>query len=249
MTFEYFGITDKGILREKNEDAFIIDRSINFAAVADGMGGHKGGEIASNMAVDIICKRLNSYIKKEAKPEIIIKTHSKETSLLLSAVYYANTQIFIKAQEEETKGMGTTLTSVFLNNSIASFVHIGDSRAYIIRQKNIIQITDDDSFVMEQYRAGNITLEEAMNSPFKNVLTKALGTKKDNSYFVKEEKIIAGDIILLSSDGLTKMLTDREILNIIIKNQDLKKAAEELVLTANEKGGEDNITLILIKSL
>ncbi len=247
MTFEYFGMTDKGLVREKNEDSYIIDDSINFAAVADGMGGHKGGEIASKMAVNITYERLIYYLKENLKPEIIAKDYTKETSLLLSAVNYANAQIFTKAQTSDIKGMGTTLTSVFVNGSLASFVHIGDSRAYLIRGKEIVQITDDDSFVMEQYRLGNITLEEAEKSPFKNILTKALGTKRDNSYFIKEEKIFTQDIILLSTDGLTRMLTDREILNTITKINDLKKAAERLVEMANQMGGEDNITLILIR--
>ncbi|MGC9069749.1 MAG: Stp1/IreP family PP2C-type Ser/Thr phosphatase [Elusimicrobiales bacterium] len=247
MTFEYFGMTDKGLVREKNEDSYIIDDSINFAAVADGMGGHKGGEIASKMAVNITYERLIYYLKENLKPEIIAKNYTKETSLLLSAVNYANAQIFTKAQTSDIKGMGTTLTSVFVNGSLASFVHIGDSRAYLIRGKEIVQITDDDSFVMEQYRLGNITLEEAEKSPFKNILTKALGTKRDNSYFIKEEKIFTQDIILLSTDGLTRMLTDREILNTITKINDLKKAAERLVEMANQMGGEDNITLILIR--
>ncbi|MGC8867441.1 MAG: Stp1/IreP family PP2C-type Ser/Thr phosphatase [Elusimicrobiales bacterium] len=247
MTFEYFGITDKGLVREKNEDSYIIDDSINFAAVADGMGGHKGGEIASKMAVNITYERLIYYLKENLKPEIIAKNYTKETSLLLSAVNYANAQIFTKAQTSDIKGMGTTLTSVFVNGSLASFVHIGDSRAYLIRGKEIVQITDDDSYVMEQYRLGNITLEEAEKSPFKNILTKALGTKRDNSYFIKEEKIFTQDIILLSTDGLTRMLTDREILNTITKINDLKKAAERLVEMANQMGGEDNITLILIR--
>lgn len=248
MKFDYYGLSDKGKVRINNEDSFIIDGNINFIAVADGMGGHKSGEVASNMAVNITLKNLKKYFKKEKELPKINKDLTFETNILLNAVEEANMEIYEKAQEEENKGMGTTLTCVLLNNSLASIVHIGDSRAYIVRNWEIFQITEDDSFIMEQYRSGKITLQEMEKSPFKNVLTKALGTKKYNTYFVREEKINPGDIILLSTDGLTKMLSNKEIVEILKKNKDMKESVKELIKNANTKGGEDNITVVLAKA-
>lgn len=249
MKFEYFGLSDKGRIRENNEDAFIIDKTINFAAIADGMGGHKSGEVASNIAVNNTLSYLKQYIKKIKTISHINKDYSIQTNMLVAAVDDANLDIYTKAQESENSGMGTTLTSVLFTDSSMSIVHIGDSRAYLIRNNEITQLTEDDSFVMEQYKSGKMTLEEAEHSPFKNVLTKALGIKKENSYFIKEEKVTQGDIILISSDGLTKMLSDKEIKQTIINNKDIKTATIELIKKANIKGGDDNITVILIRIL
>lgn len=248
MKFEYFGITDKGRVRENNEDSYIIDESINFAAVADGMGGHLAGEIASRMAVNITLETLKDYLLKDKMPEVYSKDYTKMTNILNASVEKANEEIFLNSQKDELrKGMGTTLTAILINDYIASIVHIGDSRLYLIRNSEINQITEDDSFIMEQYRTGKITLKETENSPFKNVLTKALGIKKENSYFIKEEKIQPGDILLITTDGLTKMLSDKEILKTVTSFTELNKAGKKLVEDANSKGGEDNITLILIK--
>ncbi|MCX7641722.1 MAG: Stp1/IreP family PP2C-type Ser/Thr phosphatase [Elusimicrobiales bacterium] len=247
MKFEYYGITDKGKIRLNNEDSFVIDNEINFVAIADGMGGHKSGEIASNLAVSLTLSNLKKYLDKNKSFSIINRDYLLETNLLVSAVSDTNIEIFTKAQEEEYKGMGTTLTCALFTNSIISIVHIGDSRAYLIRNEKIHQLTEDDSFVMEQYKSGKITLKEMETSPFKHVLTKALGIKKENSYFIKEEKIYDGDIILFTTDGLTKMLSDEEIEKIINTKSDIQTAAYELINIANMRGGEDNITLIIVK--
>lgn len=247
MKLNYYGLTDKGKLRPNNEDSFIIDGSINFIAVADGMGGHKSGEVASNLAVNLTLKNLKKYLKKEKEIPKIDADFSITTNILLNAVEETNREIYEKAQEEENKGMGTTLTCVLFNDYVASIVHIGDSRAYVIRNFEIKQITEDDSFIMEQYKSGKISFDEMEKSPFKNVLTKALGIKKENTYFVKEEKLVPGDIVLLSTDGLTKMLSNTEIIEILKKHKDITKFARDLIVKANTKGGEDNITVVVAR--
>ena len=247
MKIDYFGSTDKGMIRENNEDAFIVDESMNFAAVADGMGGHTSGEIVSTLAVKNTLSYLKQYRENKKLLSSINKDYSLETNILLAAVNDTNLDIYNKAQQEGKKGMGTTLTCVLFYGLNMSLVHIGDSRAYLIRDHKITQLTEDDSFVMEQYRRGKMTLEEAERSPFKNVLTKALGVKKENSYFIREIRVYENDIILLTTDGVTKMISDEEIKKIVLTNNDIKTAARELIKTANNNGGEDNITLVLIR--
>ncbi|MCX7905568.1 MAG: Stp1/IreP family PP2C-type Ser/Thr phosphatase [Elusimicrobiales bacterium] len=247
MKIEYYGLTDKGKTRQNNEDAFIIDEKINFFAIADGMGGHKKGEVASELAITLTHSYFKKYLSENKFTNLVNNNYSQETNFLIAAITQANLEIFTKAQEEEFRGMGTTLSCAFINNLKMSIVHIGDSRIYLIRKNEIKQLTEDDSFVMEQYKSGKITFEEMKNSPFKNILTKAIGTKKENSYFIKEEKLQNDDIILLATDGLTKIISDDEIKQIIKINPNIKESAKELIKAANLKGGDDNITVILIK--
>lgn len=240
MKFEFYGITDIGLVRQNNEDSFIIDQDLGFAAIADGMGGHFYGEIASQIAVTKVHERLKHYLKEKK---------DKGIDILISSINEANKEIFEKAQSIGNKRMGTTLTSILLSNTKAYIAHIGDSRAYLIRDKKITQLTEDDSFVMEQYRKGNISLEDARNSPFKNILTKALGINPEVTCYTRQLTTKANDILLLASDGLTNMLKENEILSIITNYDDIKKSANELVNNANIRGGQDNITVIIIKAI
>ncbi|MBP7796745.1 MAG: Stp1/IreP family PP2C-type Ser/Thr phosphatase [Elusimicrobiales bacterium] len=241
--------TDKGLVRDHNEDNYIIDESINFMAIADGMGGHKNGELASKIAIEKAYGIIKDFISSSSSFEKTNKDYSILTNKLLSAFDVANNEILVQSKsDEKNKGMGTTLTAVILNDMILSLVHIGDSRAYIIRDSKIKQISDDHSFVMEQYKKGIITLEEAERSPYRNVLTRALGVKDDVEYFVCEEKIKKGDIILLATDGLTKMVKDEKILEIVSSYSDnTELICSNLILEANKNGGDDNITVAVAK--
>ncbi|MEF3280049.1 MAG: Stp1/IreP family PP2C-type Ser/Thr phosphatase [Elusimicrobiota bacterium] len=246
---DFCGKTDRGKVREHNEDNYIIDPEINFFAVADGMGGHNNGEMASKLAVELSHKKFKELFLASKKPEIINNDYSIVTNQLLAAFDFANIEIFKQSQQnEECKGMGTTLTAAVFNDSKISIVHIGDSRAYLYRKQQIIQLTEDHSYVMDQYKKGIITKEEMENSPFRNVLMKALGIHNITDYFILEEKFREGDIIILASDGLTKMIKDKEFAEIIEKTQDnISIICSNLITTANKHGGEDNITVVIAK--
>ncbi len=241
-----YGTTDRGKIRETNEDSFYIDDNLGFFAVADGMGGHNSGEVASKLAVEMTYKKYSEMVLKKVKPEVINKDYSLRTNILISSVDYANSVIYQKSKENESyKGMGTTLTVGVVEGDNISIVHIGDSRAYILRDNNLIQLTNDDSLVMEQYRKGFLTLEEAKKSSFRNVLTRALGIKQYNNYFTYEGKLKKGDFVILTTDGLTRMIEENEMIEIINKEKEIKKIVETLINLANEKGGEDNITVVV----
>lgn len=243
-----WGKTDKGKVRQRNEDNLKFDETIGFMAVADGMGGHNNGELASKMATELTYEKFKELTVKNEKPEVINKDYSLAANRLINAFDYANSKIFEESlNNEKNKGMGTTLTACVFNDLKISLVHIGDSRAYILREGKMIQISEDDSFVMDQYKKGNITLEEAKKSSYRNVLTKALGVKPHNDYFVYESNLKPNDILILATDGLTKMLEDDEISKIAKKPENLCVISEELINKANEKGGEDNITVIIAK--
>jgi protein phosphatase len=224
---EIYGLSDIGRVREKNEDSFCFDAELGFMIVGDGMGGHKRGDVASKMATSIVY----------------------ETNILIWAFDYANSVIWNKSQEnEEFKGMGTTLTScIFYDKNRFSIVHIGDSRVYLVRDNKILQLTEDDSFVMEQYRSGAITLEEAKKSSYRNVLTKAIGAKQYNSYFVYQGKVKGNDIFLLTTDGLTRGIDENEIFKIVNSNVFGPDTIRKLIDTANKKDGSDNITVVMAR--
>lgn len=243
-----WGKTDKGKVRQRNEDNLKFDETIGFMAVADGMGGHNNGELASKMAAELTYEKFKELTIKNEKPEVINKDYSLAANRLVSSFDYANSKIFEESlNNEKNKGMGTTLTACVFNDLKISLVHIGDSRAYILREGKLIQISEDDSFVMDQYKKGNITLEEAKKSSYRNVLTKALGVKPHNDYLVYESNLKPNDIVILATDGLTKMLEDEEISSITQKSNNLYNISEELINKANEKGGQDNITVIIAR--
>ena len=229
--------TDKGLIRENNEDAFYVDVKKGIFIVADGMGGHNAGEVASQMAVDEIKKYLNSQ-------EI-----NNLSQILKQAIIKANEAIYEKAEKDPNlEGMGTTVVVAIINNKNKNLhiAHVGDSRAYILTKKGLKQITDDHSLVNEWVKEGKITLEEARFHPMRNVITRALGVKKEVEVEINTIPY-QGESILLCTDGLTDMLEDKEIEEIIKNNPDPKEACKALIEEANKKGGKDNITVILIK--
>jgi serine/threonine protein phosphatase PrpC len=246
---EIYGLSDIGRVREKNEDSFCFDAELGFMIVGDGMGGHKRGDVASKMATSIVYEKYKEMILNKMKPEVINKDYFIETNILIWAFDYANSVIWNKSQEnEEFKGMGTTLTScIFYDKNRFSIVHIGDSRVYLVRDNKILQLTEDDSFVMEQYRSGAITLEEAKKSSYRNVLTKAIGAKQYNSYFVYQGKVKGNDIFLLTTDGLTRGIDENEIFKIVNSNVFGPDTIRKLIDTANKKDGSDNITVVMAR--
>jgi protein phosphatase len=242
--------TDVGRKRQGNEDSLCIAPDLGLYAVADGMGGHAAGEVASRLAVDTIRECMQKYLGG-ADPAVLgqpIPTCSREATFLLSSIQVANRMIFDAAQgRREYRGMGTTLVSVLAVDDTVALAHVGDSRIYRIRDAGIVQLSRDHSVVQQQVDRGIISAEEAHESQYRHLITRALGLKESVEVDLTEEPVLPGDILLLCSDGLSDLLEDEEILAIVREHaEDLEKACQALVGRANYKGGDDNITALLI---
>lgn len=237
-----FAKSDIGKARDMNQDSYYVSQpseTVGLYIVADGMGGYNGGEIASKLAI-ISAKNYieNNFVKTE---------HSKEElqKLVKNAIEYANMVVYEKSKEDKSlEGMGTTIEVVLACENRIYIGHIGDSRVYRIRKNIIRKLTVDDSYVQKLLKDGTITKEEARSHPKKNMLTKALGCTSFVEPIVTVKGFLKDDIIVITSDGLTNMVNDEEILKII--NEDIEKASEKLVEKANEAGGLDNITVVIV---
>jgi serine/threonine protein phosphatase PrpC len=231
-------------VRDENEDVFCIEESLGLLAVADGMGGHASGEVASKMGIDI----LKGYLKggKESLPGEGNPSYLESTNRMTSGVKLANQAIYEASLSHSSwNGMGTTLTAVLLNGNRLSIAHVGDSRVYLIRGGIIEQITDDHTVVSEQVERGLMTREEAAESAMRHILTKALGIKSDVEVDADEIMVSEGDKLVLCSDGLTELVSDDEILSTVLDRNRPEMVCDQLIGLANQKGGEDNITVIV----
>lgn len=251
MKVDYKGVTDVGRKREANEDCFATIPEDQLFVVADGMGGHAAGEVAARLAVTAIADFIAST-RRDAEitwPFEYDTSLSLESNRLKTAIRFANQKILDTIlHKKDLEGMGTTLVGVMLGNGRACVGHVGDSRAYLIRGQDIVQLTSDHSWVNEQVKLGFLTPDDASRHPFRNVVTRALGSKEDVLVDVVERDVQPGDVLVLCSDGLNTMLDDAEIVATVAQNtSDVEAAAEALVAKANQKGGEDNVTVILIK--
>lgn len=236
-------LSDKGQVRPNNEDSIYSSVKKDLLIIADGMGGHKAGEIASKTAIN----KVRHFIKN--KSENYKKNKNDIMNLINDAIRYANLSIQKVAKKDESlKGMGTTLIVALIIENEVYIGHIGDSRAYLINNKSIKQITKDHSLVAELLENGTITEKEAENYPHKNVITRALGCEnkiKVDKYNIKIKK---NDVLLLCTDGLSNMVSDEEILIIIKQSNNPNTAAKELVKAANKAGGQDNISVIVAEN-
>jgi PPM family protein phosphatase len=225
------GLSHPGRRRRRNEDAWVCHPPL--FAVADGMGGARGGEIASRVAATALGETVDG--SGEAR--------------VVALIQEANRQVYERAREDsDASGMGTTITVALFENGIVSIGHVGDSRAYLIRDRRVDQLTEDHSLVAELVRSGRLSPEEAESHPQRSVITRALGTDPDvdvDSFSIEAKP---GDLFLICSDGLTSMVGDEEILDVVEPNRDdLDVAAKELVNAANRSGGEDNITVVFFE--
>jgi len=237
--------TSVGKVRSNNEDAFYVPSKSGgchgLFIVADGMGGHRGGEVASQMAVKEVSDHINARFSKDLNEEMI-------RTVIYDSIMEANKKILMAAMDhEEWAGMGTTLTMVLFIEKKIFIGHVGDSRAYLIRDNTITQLTRDHSLVWQLMEEGKLTMDETRTHPMKNIITKALGTDRVLEPDFLEYGLKKHDIIVLCSDGLSNMLEDYEINNIVCGHE-LETAAEMLIQTANLHGGIDNITVELIKA-
>ena len=237
--------SDKGNVREINQDYFYISNSLDevqLYILADGMGGYNGGEIASSLAV----QTAKSYIENNFKD--IEKDRDSIIQLLASSMEYANMVVYEKSKENsELKGMGTTLEICLIYNNKVYIGHVGDSRVYRIRKQFIRKLTQDHSYVQKLVKEGTITNEQAAHHPQKNMLMKALGCNA----FVEPDVMVKGflkdDILIMCSDGLSNLVAQETIFEMASKN--IEQATKDLVKLANDRGGYDNITVVIIKNI
>lgn len=231
--------SDIGLVRKTNEDSYVFLPPEIFA-VADGMGGHEAGEIASSLAVATVKEYFSQY-KGTLSPDVLIR----------QAVIRANQVIYQMAQQKpECSGMGTTLTAVYLHGETVFWSHVGDSRLYHLSNSDFKQITQDHSLVWELLQRGTISAEEAHVHPHRNILTRAVGTTEDIQVDSGSFSWQSGDQLLICSDGLTTMLTDEKIAAALTANtEDQERVTENLVVSANAAGGMDNITAILLLNI
>ena len=237
-----FANTSVGKVRNMNQDYYYVSEDGSLNILADGMGGYTGGEVASRIATESTVKYLNEHFNKN-------KDYHKEEILEIidNAIQYANIEVFKKSKQiEELEQMGTTLEICLIYRERAFIAHIGDSRVYRIRKGIMRRLTKDHSYVQTLVEDGTITKEEAEHHPKKNMLMKALGCEEKLEPDVMVKGFQEGDIILICSDGLTNMVSEEQIFNIISNN--IENATEELIKEANNNGGLDNITLIIIKN-
>ena len=250
MKLSYKGVTDVGRKREANEDCFAVVPEDRLFVVADGMGGHAAGEVASRLAVSAIADFIAST-RRDAEitwPFDYDTSMSMEGNRLKTAIRLANQRILDTiSHKKDLEGMGTTLVGAIMSEARLCVAHVGDSRAYLIRDGAISQITSDHSWVNEQVKLGFLSRQDAGRHPFRNVVTRALGSKDDVVVDVSEQDMRRGDYLLLCSDGLNTMIDDESIVRTVISNgDDVERAAVALVNLANENGGEDNVTVIIV---
>ena len=229
--------SDVGRVRSANEDRFALAPDLGLYLVADGMGGHIGGQLASTLAADGTIEALRSVADSPASP----------TDKLRYCVAAANHEIFVTAQAKpELTGMGTTLVALLAGDGRIGLAHVGDSRAYLVRGGNIRQLTDDHSLVAELVRRREITAHAARGHPHRHVLTRALGVRRTVEADLAELTPAADDIFVLCSDGLTGHVQDEEIAAEVARESDPDAACAHLIDLANSRGGEDNTTVLLV---
>lgn len=248
MTFKllFSAVTDTGKVRKNNEDNYLLDPQLELAMVADGMGGHNSGEVASSLAVKVTRDKFKSMKTTGMKPAQYNEKFSLESNQLGFAVQLANSVIYEAGNAgPENKGMGTTLTAVLLNGTRLCIAHIGDSRAYLFRDGALQQLTDDHSLVMDHVRKGLLTKEQAETSPLQNILTRALGAQKTPAIDLAETALSEGDRLLLCTDGLFKAVKEETLKETLKAQPDDSKACETLVTRANANGGPDNVTVVI----
>ncbi|MFK5912777.1 MAG: Stp1/IreP family PP2C-type Ser/Thr phosphatase [Woeseiaceae bacterium] len=244
IPLEMHGVTDEGLVRDHNEDSILCIEKSGLAILADGMGGHNAGEVASELAV----KCVKEAIEEVLAPDVQKSCQMNYVDVVKDAVVFANDEINQHATEHpECSGMGTTLVMTLFQADSVILASVGDSRIYRFRKGELKQITKDHSLVQEMIDNGYMSEEEAFSSTNRNLITRALGIAVDVNVDVQQESVDKDDIYLLCSDGLSDMVTDDLIFSILVKSRnDLEQASKNLVKLANDYGGHDNVSVILI---
>jgi serine/threonine protein phosphatase PrpC len=246
---EFGARTDLGRVRENNEDSYLVAPELNLFVLCDGMGGQAFGEVASRTATKAIVEHCR---KAESDPSVPLEgardtALSERSNRLASAIRSANRLVHSMAQEDAAhQGMGATVVAIWIDGERMSLAHVGDSRAYRLRDGHLEQLTQDHSFVAEQVRRGNMTVQEAERSKLQNVLLRALGPDPEIEVEISEHLLCEGDSFLICSDGLTRELSDTQIAGILGEAEVAQEAADHLVQLANQADGGDNITVIVL---
>lgn len=244
-----YGMTDVGLLRSHNEDYLDVDDKHQVYIVADGMGGHNHGEVASRIAVESI----HSFISESNDADstlplsydVKLRRHSNR---LKRSIHIAHDKVLHAIREDGSLlGMGTTVVGAMIHGDVVSVAHVGDSRAYRLRNGHLELLTQDHTWVNEQVVAGYLSEDQAKSHPLKNVVTRALGGDSEVVVDVIETRVSDGDIFLLCSDGLTTMLSDQEIHHRLVADVSLDQMCRQLIEDANTRGGFDNITVLLFR--
>ena len=241
--------SDTGLKRPHNEDRFVADPLLGIYVVCDGMGGGNAGEIASAIAVEAIQAHLVEAARHTDLPLIgdCDATVSAPANRLASAIRIANDAIHRESwSRPDYAGMGTTVVAALLREDMLAIAHVGDSRLYLVRNGALQALTTDHSWVAEQVLKGFITEDEAKHSPRRNVVTRALGIESSIDVELTEVPVKSGDMLLLCSDGLTRDVQENDILHVLSGSEDLASMSDHLVIMANEAGGEDNTTVVIV---
>jgi serine/threonine protein phosphatase PrpC len=269
LAVEVAGKTDVGCVRANNEDNFGYDSRYGIFVVCDGMGGQAAGEVASKMGVDILLEYFRAHRPPEAaarKPQPgansgatqklaaeqettqLPVAASADAASLATAIRLANRKIYEAGRREsERSGMGSTIVAALVHGNSLAIAHVGDSRIYLIRHGEIQQLTQDHSLVAEQVRLGYITREQAEQSELQNVILRALGSEEEVQADIEDLLAVSGDLLLMTSDGLTRHVRDQEIYSIVTSSPTLERACAALIQVAKDRGGDDNITCLLLK--
>lgn len=241
--------SDTGLKRPHNEDSFVVDPELGLYVVCDGMGGSNAGEIASALAVEAIRTHLTDAANNPDLPLIGPRdpTMSAAANRLASAIRAANDVILRESwTRPDYEGMGTTVVAARLSEEMLAIAHVGDSRLYLIRNASIHALTTDHSWVAEQMLKGVMTEEEAERSPRRNIVTRALGVDSHVEVELTEVPVKSGDVLLLCSDGLTRGVRPNDILHVLSSSEDIPTQSDRLIAMANEAGGDDNTTVVVV---
>lgn len=251
LLLEVAGKTDPGKVRERNEDSIALDPELGLLIVADGMGGHNSGEVASNLATDTILKFGREMLSgnKDIIPPDADASLSLRGQQITHFIKSANTIIYEKARAfAKNHGMGTTIVVVLGDSKSITVGHVGDSRLYRLRKGVLEQLTEDHSLVMDQVKHGLLTKEQADKSNLQNILTRALGTEAKVQVDIRDYAVEQGDVFLICSDGLTKMVTDKEVGEVLGECREPLKAVDRFIEMSNANGGVDNVTVVVART-
>lgn len=240
--------TDTGLVRAHNEDSVVVSTEYGFAILADGMGGYNAGEVASGIATAVLKESLEQRLRTQ-QWDIRLNRSKRVQQMMVESIVHANDSIFEAGRlQPQNSGMGTTLVAALFYRDSVTVAHVGDSRAYRLRKGQITQITRDHSMLQEQIDAGLISEEGAQFAQNRNLITRAMGVDFNLDVEIHEHQTESDDIYVLCSDGLSDMLSKQQILEIITAaNPNLEAACDALIKNANQNGGRDNISVILIK--
>ena len=247
MPLNATGLSDVGLTRSHNEDSYHVDVDRGLLLVADGMGGHGHGDMASRLAVQAIVDHVGDLTTDLDSEDA--DSDSSPADDLSAAVRSAHRRVVGAVEDDQTLlGMGTTVVSLLVTEGLATVAYVGDSRVYLLRNGQLDLVTDDHTWVNEQVKAGYLTLEQARTHPLKSVVTRAVGGDHEVEVDVIEVATQDNDLFLLCSDGLTSMLDDNEIREHLVRTQDLETSCQGLIDDANQHGGVDNVTVVLFRA-